>query len=147
VTIVCGSEKSCKVSAVQPYRRQSFQNRRNGIPVFSVSEWMRDALRRLLTFFGTLAARPATFLIVFVYAAIWAVVEPDTLDLHGVATLATWLMTLVIQRAEHRDTQAIQAKLDELIKASGGARNEIAQIDRKEPEEIEKQREREAARS
>jgi low affinity Fe/Cu permease len=112
-----------------------------------VSDWMRDAIRHFLTVFGTLTARPAAFLIVFVYAGIWAVVEPDTLDLHGVATLATWLMTLVIQRAEHRDTQAIQAKLDELIKASGGARNEIAQIDRKEPEEIEKQREREAARS
>jgi len=75
------------------------------------------------------------------------VVEPQTLNLHGAATLATWLMTLFIQRAEHRDTQAIQAKLDELIKASGGARNEIAEIDRKEPEEIEKQREQELART
>lgn len=108
---------------------------------------MRDAIRRLLTFIGTLTARPAAFVIVFLYAGMWAVVEPETLDLHGAATLATWLMTLFIQRAEHRDTQAIQAKLDELIKASSGARNEIAEIDRKEPEEIEKQRERETARS
>ena len=108
---------------------------------------MRDAIHRLLTFIGTLTARPSAFVIVFVYAGVWAVIEPQTLDFHGAATLATWLMTLFIQRAEHRDTQAIQAKLDELIKASGGARNEIAEIDRKEPEEIEKQREQELART
>jgi low affinity Fe/Cu permease len=104
---------------------------------------MRDAIRRLLTFLGTVTARPTAFLIVFLYAAIWAAVEPETLDLHGFATLATWLMTLFIQRAEHRDTQAIQAKLDELIKSTANARDELTRIDRKEPEEIEKQRERE----
>jgi low affinity Fe/Cu permease len=31
-------------------------------------------------------------------------------------------MTLVIQRAEHRDTQAINAKLDEILHALGDAR-------------------------
>ncbi|WP_348644037.1 low affinity iron permease family protein [Mesorhizobium sp. B4-1-3] len=49
-------------------------------------------------------------------------------------------MTLLIQRAEHRDTQALQAKLDELIKANDEARNEIAEVDDKEPEEIEEMR-------
>jgi low affinity Fe/Cu permease len=33
----------------------------------------------------------------------------------AIATLAAWFMTLVIQRAEHRDTQAIHAKLDEIL--------------------------------
>jgi len=59
------------------------------------------------------------------------------LDWHGVATLVTWAMTLLIQRAEHRDTQALQAKLDELIRASETARDSVARIDDKEPEEIE----------
>jgi low affinity Fe/Cu permease len=49
-------------------------------------------------------------------------------------------MTLLIQRAEHRDTQALQAKLDELIRATSAARDEVAEIDDKEPEEIEKER-------
>ena len=57
-----------------------------------------------------------------------------------VAILATWAMTLVIQRAEHRDTQATQAKLDEILHALGDARNEVTKIDEKEPEEIEQQR-------
>jgi low affinity Fe/Cu permease len=47
-------------------------------------------------------------------------------------------MTLFIQRAEHRDTQAIHAKLDELSRVDAEANNELATLDQKEPEEIEK---------
>ena len=36
--------------------------------------------------------------------------------------------------------QAIQAKLDELLRAQSGASNELTHIDRKEPEEIERER-------
>lgn len=97
-------------------------------------------IRRGLTWLGVLTARPAAFVILAVYAAAWIAFDPKSLDMHGAATLATWLMTLFIQRAEHRDTQAIQAKLDELIRAQAGARDEMADIDRREPEEIEKQR-------
>src|SRR5262245_44497903 len=78
-----------------------------------------DLLRRVLTQLGTLSANPATFLIVLVYGILWFVFERKSFDWHGVATVATWFMTLFIQRAEHRDTQAIQAKLDELIHAQG----------------------------
>ena len=64
-------------------------------------------------------------------------------DWHAVATLATLFMTLVIQRAEHRDTQALQGKLDELLRVQPQARNELTRLDEKEPEEIEKWRARE----
>jgi low affinity Fe/Cu permease len=47
----------------------------------------------------------------------------------------------MIQRAEHRDTQAIHAKLDEILHAMGEARNELTKLDEEEPEEIEKKRE------
>jgi low affinity Fe/Cu permease len=49
-------------------------------------------------------------------------------------------MTLFIQRAGHRDTQAIHAKLDELVYAQAGARNEVSGIDQLEPEEVEAKR-------
>lgn len=100
-------------------------------------------IRQLLTHLGTLAAHPTAFLIVAIYGALWAVREPAGLDWHGVATLATWFMTLLIQRAEHRDTQAIHAKLDELLRAQKDARSSVAQIDKQQPEEIERFRERE----
>ncbi|MGX5843541.1 low affinity iron permease family protein [Mesorhizobium sp. ArgA1] len=97
----------------------------------------------ILTKLGTLSARPWAFLILLTYGALWAIFERDSLDWHGAATLATWAMTLFIQRAEHRDTQAIQAKLDELIHANSAARDEVTRIDQKEPEEIEQQRDAE----
>ncbi|MCK1420766.1 low affinity iron permease family protein [Bradyrhizobium sp. 182] len=56
------------------------------------------------------------------------------------ATLATWGMTLVIQRAEHRDTQSIHAKLDELLKVHGDAKNSLMTVDNKDAEEVERQR-------
>ncbi|MBZ9759723.1 low affinity iron permease family protein [Mesorhizobium sp. CA8] len=96
--------------------------------------------REALTKVGTLTSRPAAFLILGGYTISWFVFERETLDWHGFATLITWAMTLLIQRAEHRDTQALQAKLDELIMATDKAHNEIAEIDDKEPEEIEEMR-------
>lgn len=51
-------------------------------------------------------------------------------------------MTLFIQRAEHRDTQAIHAKFDELLRAEGEADEGLATLDRKEPEEIKKYRDK-----
>lgn len=96
----------------------------------------------ILTKLGTLTARPWAFLILLVYAVSWLIFEPHSLNWHGVATLATWAMTLFIQRAEHRDTQALQAKIDELIRSNGSARDEITEIDQKEPEEIEERRRR-----
>ena len=97
-------------------------------------------VRGILTHIGTQTARPWAFLVVAAYVLAWLLLSPETLDWHGVATIATWLMTLFIQRAEHRDTQAIQAKLDELIHADRNARNETITIDDKEAEDIEKLR-------
>jgi low affinity Fe/Cu permease len=51
-------------------------------------------------------------------------------------------MTLFIQRSEYRDTQAIHAKLDELLRVHGEAQNSLATLDDKEPEQIEAIRER-----
>src|ERR1700712_1832152 len=98
-------------------------------------------IRKALTWVGTATSHPAAFVIVLVYAVTWVVFDRGSLDWHGAATLATWLMTLFIQRAEHRDTQAIHAKLDELLKVNNAASNGITRIDDKEPEEIEEIRE------
>jgi len=38
------------------------------------------------------------FLILIAYAVCWLLFQPDTLNWHAVATLATWCMTLFIQR-------------------------------------------------
>jgi low affinity Fe/Cu permease len=55
-------------------------------------------------------------------------------------------MTLFIQRAETRDTLAIHAKLDELLRAERCARTELTTLDQKEPEEIMRHRAQELTR-
>jgi low affinity Fe/Cu permease len=97
----------------------------------------RHPVRKWLTWLGSATAHPTAFLVVLVYAVFWVLFDRESFNWHGAATLATWLMTLLIQRAEHRDTQALQAKIDELLKIHKDASNEIARIDDKEPEEIE----------
>ncbi|MFC0686362.1 low affinity iron permease family protein [Novosphingobium clariflavum] len=105
-----------------------------------------DFFRTALTRIGVLMARPAAFLILALYTITWAICEPKTLDWHGYATLATWMMTLFIQRAEHRDTQAIHAKLDELLRHDPRARTSLEHEDEEEPEVIERHRRRDQER-
>jgi low affinity Fe/Cu permease len=101
---------------------------------------MGQHLRRFFTSLGVYAAHPFSFFIVGLYAIGWFVFERDTFNWHAVATLVTWVMTLLIQRAEHRDTQAIHAKLDELLRALPGAKTDMSSIDQNEPEAIAEHR-------
>jgi low affinity Fe/Cu permease len=99
-----------------------------------------NPLARALTALGVWTASPWAFGVFALYTLLWLVFGLHELNWHSVATLATWLMTLCIQRAEHRDTQAIHAKLDALIRATPAARNEITGVDDEEPETIEARR-------
>jgi low affinity Fe/Cu permease len=102
------------------------------------------AARHMITQLGVWTSHPTAFLIVLLYVLAWLALSPRTFDWQAIATLATWIMTLFIQRAEHRDTQAIHAKLDELLRVQAHARGELATLDKKEPEEIEEHRQIEA---
>jgi len=62
-----------------------------------------------LTEIGVATSRPSAFAIFLVYGITWMTIG-NGLEWHSFATLATWGMTLVIQRAEHRDTQAIHCQ-------------------------------------
>ena len=108
---------------------------------------MLETIRHALTQLGVFTAHPTAFLIVALYTVLWVIFQPRTFDWHAVATLATWFMTLLIQRAEHRDTQAIHAKLDEILRAFGRADNRLANIDELQPEEIEERRDQARSKS
>src|SRR5262249_21185686 len=60
----------------------------------------------------------------------------------AVATSATWLMTLFINRTQHRDTQALYAKLDELLRTHGEARTDLTMLNDRDVEDIEEHRKR-----
>ena len=99
-----------------------------------------DRMQSLLTKAGTWMAQPAAFGFVLLYLVLWITFDRESLDFHGAIALITLCMTLLIQRSEHRDTQAIQAKLDELLRAQDGARSDLSQIDEQQPEQIEAHR-------
>ncbi|MGY3156667.1 low affinity iron permease family protein [Bradyrhizobium elkanii] len=92
-----------------------------------------------LTKLGVATSRPAAFVVFLAYGSCWLVLG-NGLDWHSFATLATWGMTLLIQRSEHRDTQAIHAKLDELLRAVGNADDDLMDVDKKDAEEVERER-------
>ena len=100
----------------------------------------KHLVRQSLTRVGELAAHPAAFGILLVYASLWFIFDRTSLDWHAFATMATWFMTLIIQRAEDRDTQALQAKLDELLRVTRSADSALANIDSLEPEDIKRLR-------
>jgi low affinity Fe/Cu permease len=90
------------------------------------------------------AGRPMTFALCCAAIVVWAVTGPlfgfsDTwqLVINTGTTIITFLMVFLIQNTQNRHSAAIQAKLDELIRASA-ARNLFIGIEHLTPEELEK---------
>jgi low affinity Fe/Cu permease len=78
---------------------------------------------------------------------LWLIFSRATFDWNAVATLAVFVMTLFIQRANRRDNLALHAKLDELLRVDGEARSELTQLDEQEPEAIERHRDEEVRKA
>lgn len=98
---------------------------------------MASPLHRSLTAAVNALGHPGSLVVLVGAAVVWRYVEPESFDLHAVATLVAVGMTLIIQRGQNRDTAALQVKLDELILATGGARDEVAGLDQEDADDIE----------
>src|SRR5450759_2001902 len=92
---------------------------------------------------GQAAGHRAAFAVVILYAGLWLSFDAATFEWNAVATLAVWVMTLFIQRSNRRDTLALHAKLDELLRVDNEARSELTRLDEQEPEVIEQHRDTE----
>jgi low affinity Fe/Cu permease len=82
------------------------------------------------------AGRPLTFVLCCLSIIMWAATGPlfgfsDTWQLvvNTSTTIITFLMVFLIQNTQNRDGAAIQAKLDELLRAVSDARNEFIGIE------------------
>jgi low affinity Fe/Cu permease len=92
------------------------------------------------TIIGQAAAHPAAFGVVQLYALLWLALDRESFDWNAAATLAVWIMTLFIQHANRRDTLALHAKLDELLRVDHEARSELTRLDEQEPGVIQHHR-------
>jgi low affinity Fe/Cu permease len=52
-------------------------------------------------------------------------------------TIVTFLMVFLIQHTQNKDTEAMQVKLDELIRSIDGAHNALLNLEELEEEELE----------
>src|SRR5215207_5132052 len=98
---------------------------------------------------SNITGRPVTFMIAVTVIIVWATTGPffgfsDTwqLVINTGTTIVTFLMVFLIQNTQNRDTEALQIKLDEIIRANRSARNEmldLEEMDEHELNEIRKQ--------
>ncbi len=105
---------------------------------------MRRFFNQFATKTSTAAGQPITFVIAVAIIVIWAVTGPmfhysDTwqLIINTGTTIVTFLMVFLIQNSQNRDAAAMQAKLDELLRAVDKAREQFIGIEHLTDQQIE----------
>ena len=91
------------------------------------------------------AGRPLTFITAVALVAIWGVSGPifgfsDTwqLIINTGTTIVTFLMVFLIQNTQNRDTDALQVKIDELLRVTEGARLALLNLEEMKTDDLDR---------
>src|SRR5512140_1657257 len=108
----------------------------------------RSVFSRFAKWTARESGQPATFGLALAIILVWAITGPifrfsDTwqLVINTGTTIITFLMVFLIQNTQNRDAEAMQLKLDELIRAIGGAQNAMLDLEDMEQVELDEVRE------
>jgi low affinity Fe/Cu permease len=89
--------------------------------------------------------KPIAFILGAMTIVVWVVSGPifgfsDTwqLVINTATTIVTFLMVFLIQATQNRDAEAMQLKLDEIIRAIGNAKNELLDIEELEASDLDR---------
>lgn len=106
---------------------------------------MKEAFRKFAHATANIVGSAGTFCVAVIIIAAWAISGPifgfsDTwqLVINTATTVITFLMVFLIQNTQNRDAKAIHLKLDEIIKATQGARNTMIDLDSLSDEQLSK---------
>src|SRR5438874_3078361 len=87
---------------------------------------------------------PVAFMVAVVIIVVWAMTGPlfhfsDTwqLVINTGTTIVTFLMVFLIQNTQNRDSEAVQLKLDELIRSMQGAHNVLLDVEELTEQELD----------
>jgi low affinity Fe/Cu permease len=107
----------------------------------------RSRFTRFAKWTAHATGRPITFFLAAIVIVVWVVTGPifqfsDTwqLVINTGTTIVTFLMVFLIQSTQNRDAEAVQVKLDEIIRAIGNAQNELLDLEEMEEEDLDKMR-------
>lgn len=109
------------------------------------SSWFTRFAKKAASYAG----KPTTFVLAALTVVIWATLGPlfhfsDTwqLVINTSTTIVTFLMVFLIQNTQNRDSEALQIKLDEIIRSLDSANNLVLNLEELEEEELDSIRER-----
>lgn len=106
---------------------------------------VRDAFRVFARNSSAILGSAWAFTIAILVIIIWAVTGPAfnfsntwQLIINTGTTIVTFLMVFLIQNTQNRDAKAVHLKLDEIIRAIKGARNELVDLEELSDDELKK---------
>ena len=105
---------------------------------------MKETFRKYAAMVAAATGTASAFLTAVLIILVWALTGPlfhfsDTwqLVINTSTTIITFLMVFLIQNTQNRDAKAIHLKLDELIRAHEGARNNMIDLEHLTDDELE----------